>query len=303
MQPGVFAWWWRKGATISSRTARDRVSIAVNGRECRAGEKVELPPLKLIGGGFISGQAIDTTTRRSVSVTEVGEPVTLGLYGPAQPQGAVTVPTGETVVDKAGRFTVRAAPGENFPYFSTRQACTWPGMPGSSHRSSSRTERRPSIICSSRPRLARRKNAGGPETRRGLVEGAVRSDGEILLEFRKLGHTVDEEELGACSWPSSSPSARRGAPTGAASSRPNHRRQGAAPIGIRLAGDRRSSGRAGFDPGHPQDLAPQQQRLRADRRRQGIEEFMQTHDLNKGREANISTSEGQCANSSGRSGP
>ena len=90
--------------------------IAVNGRECRAGEKVELPRLELIGGGFISGQAIDTTTGRSVSVTDAGEPVTLGLYGPAQPQGAVTAPTGETVVDKAGRFILRVAPGEYFPY-------------------------------------------------------------------------------------------------------------------------------------------------------------------------------------------
>ena len=38
--------------------AKDRVAIAVTGRECVAGEKVELPPLKLIGGGFISGHAI-----------------------------------------------------------------------------------------------------------------------------------------------------------------------------------------------------------------------------------------------------
>ncbi len=171
--------------------AKDRVSIAVNGRECRAGEKVELPPLTLIGGGFISGQAIDTTTRRSVSVTEVGEPVTLGLYGPAQPQGAVTAPTGETVVDKAGRFGVRVAPGEYFPYLVNSRGV---------HMAVDARKQPPVVVKDGETTIYNMlitPEASPAEKRqaaRKLVEALPKQPydrtAQILLEFRKLSHTV-----------------------------------------------------------------------------------------------------------------
>src|SRR6185436_1828122 len=72
--------------------AKDRVCLAVTGRECLAGEKVELPSFKLIGGGFISGQVVNTVTGKSVTVSEFGGPIMLGLFGPSQPAGPVVAP-------------------------------------------------------------------------------------------------------------------------------------------------------------------------------------------------------------------
>jgi len=79
--------------------AKDRVCIAAAGRECLAGEKVELPPFTLIGGGFISGQVVNTATGEPVSVSERGEPVLLGLFGPSQPPGRAISPTRLAAVD------------------------------------------------------------------------------------------------------------------------------------------------------------------------------------------------------------
>jgi beta-lactamase regulating signal transducer with metallopeptidase domain len=176
--------------------AKDRVSSGVNGLECRAGEKVELPPLNLIGGGFISGQAIDMTTGRSVSVTEVGEPVTIGLYGPAQPQGAVTAPTGETVVDKAGRFTVRVAPGEYFPYLANSRGV---------HMAVDARKQPPVVVKDGETTTYNMLITPEvkPEERlkaaRKLVDALSQKPSDrtaqILLEFHKLSHTLREEEL------------------------------------------------------------------------------------------------------------
>src|SRR5262249_16814842 len=97
--------------------AKDRVCVAVTGRECLAGEKVELPPFTLIGGGFISGQVVNTATGESVSVSENGDLIMLGLFGPSQPAGPVISPIRLAAVGRTGRILLRAAPGENFPYF------------------------------------------------------------------------------------------------------------------------------------------------------------------------------------------
>src|SRR5207249_4730132 len=94
-----------------------RVCIAVTGRECLAGEKVALPQFKLVVGGFISGQVVNTVTGQSVSISESGTPIMLGLFGPSQPTGPVISPARLAAVDNTGRFILRAAPGENFPYF------------------------------------------------------------------------------------------------------------------------------------------------------------------------------------------
>ena len=102
--------------------AKERVCVAVTGRECLAGEKIELPAFKLIGGGFISGQVVNTATGESVTVSENGKgPIMLGLYGPSQPPGRAISPLRLAAVDKTGRFILRAAPGENFPYFVNTQ--------------------------------------------------------------------------------------------------------------------------------------------------------------------------------------
>jgi beta-lactamase regulating signal transducer with metallopeptidase domain/5-hydroxyisourate hydrolase-like protein (transthyretin family) len=95
----------------------DRISAAITDRECTAGAKLELPPIKLTAGGLISGQVVDTSTGEPVSISQWGQPITLGLYGPSRPPGRVISPVRLAIVDANGRFTLRAAPGANYPYF------------------------------------------------------------------------------------------------------------------------------------------------------------------------------------------
>jgi hypothetical protein len=176
--------------------AMDRVCIAVTGRECLAGEKVELPPFTLIGGGFISGQVVNTATRESVSVSESGDPIMLGLFGPSQPAGPVISPIRLAAVDKTGRFILRAAPGEYFPYFvntrGVRMAWDTRGQPPVVVKDGETTTYN-MLITPPVPAGEKLKAA------RTLVEAMSkqRSDrtAQILLEFRKLNHTVDETEL------------------------------------------------------------------------------------------------------------
>jgi beta-lactamase regulating signal transducer with metallopeptidase domain/5-hydroxyisourate hydrolase-like protein (transthyretin family) len=176
--------------------ANDRVCTAVTGRECLAGEKVELPPLKLIGGGFISGQVVNTATGESVSVSESGEPVALGLFGPSRPAGRVISPARLALVDKTGRFILRAAPGENFPYFVNTRGV----------RMAWDTSKQPPVVVKEgettiynmliTPPVPPEEK---PKAARKLVEALSKQPSDrtaqILFEFRKLNHTVDEEEL------------------------------------------------------------------------------------------------------------
>jgi beta-lactamase regulating signal transducer with metallopeptidase domain/5-hydroxyisourate hydrolase-like protein (transthyretin family) len=176
--------------------AKDRVCIAVTGRECQAGEKVELPPFTLIGGGFISGQVVNTATGQSVAVSESGEPVMLGLYGPSQPMGRAISPLRLAAVDKTGRFVLRAAPGENFPYFvntrGVRMAWDTRQQPAVIVKEGETTTYN-MLITPEVPPEEKLKAA------RKLVENLSKQPSDrtaqILLEFRKLNHTVDETEL------------------------------------------------------------------------------------------------------------
>ena len=176
--------------------AKDRVCVAVTGRECLAGEKVELPPFKLIGGGFISGQVVNTATGESVSVSECGGPIMLGLFGPSQPAGPVISPIRLAAVDKTGRFTLRAAPGENFPYFvnirGVRMAWDTRKQPPVVVKEGETTTYN-MLITPEVPPEEKLKAA------RKLVEALSKKPSDrtaqILLEFRKLNHTVDETEL------------------------------------------------------------------------------------------------------------
>ena len=176
--------------------AKDRVCVAVTGRECLAGEKVELPPFTLIGGGFISGQVVNTATGESVSVSESGGPIMLGLFGPSQPPGPVISPVRLAAVDKTGRFILRAAPGENFPYFvntrGVRMAWDTRKQPPVVVKEGETTTYN-MLITPEVPPEEKLKAA------RKLVEALSKKPSDrtaqILLEFRKLNHTVDETEL------------------------------------------------------------------------------------------------------------
>ena len=176
--------------------AKDRVCVAVTGRECLVGEKVELPAFTLIGGGFISGQVVNTVTGQSVSVSEFGGPIMLGLVGPSQPEGRAISPVRLAAVDQTGRFTLRAAPGENFPYFVNIRGV----------RMAWDTRKQPPVVVKEGETTTYNMLITpevSPEERltaaRKLVEALSKQPSDrtaqILLEFRKLNHTVDETEL------------------------------------------------------------------------------------------------------------
>ena len=153
----------------------------------------------------------NTTTGRSVSVTEVGEPVTLGLYGRAQPQGAVTALTGETVVDKAGRFIVRVAPGEYFPYLANsrgvRMAVDARKQPPVVVKEGETTTYNMLITPEIKPE---EKLQGGTKAHRRLVDEAVRSDGANSRSNSASSITPSTKpSYGACSCASWLPSAAR----------------------------------------------------------------------------------------------
>jgi len=176
--------------------AMERVCIAVTDRECQAGEKVELPAFKLIGGGFISGQVINTVTGEPVTVSEFGGPIMLGLLGPSQPSGRAIAPMRLAAVDKTGRFILRAAPGENFPYFVNIRGV----------RMAWDTQKQPPVVVKEGETTAYDMLITPevpPEQKlteaRKLVEALSKKPfdrtAQIILEFRKLNHTVDECEL------------------------------------------------------------------------------------------------------------
>jgi beta-lactamase regulating signal transducer with metallopeptidase domain len=176
--------------------AKDRVCVAATGRECLAGGKVEVPEFKLTGGGFISGHVINTVTGEMVSVSEGGEPVMLGLIGPSQPAGPVISPVRLAAVDPTGRFLLRAAPGENFPYFvnthGVRMAWDTQQQPPVVVREGEATTYNmlitPKVSPEAKLKAARKLVAA-------LSDQPSDRTAQILLEFRKLSHTVDEEEL------------------------------------------------------------------------------------------------------------
>lgn len=176
--------------------AKDRVCIAVTGRECLAGERLELPPFTLINGGFISGQVVNTATGESVSVSDNGKPIMLGLFGPSQPPGPVISPIRLAVVDQTGRFILRAAPGENFPYFvntrGVRMAWDTRKQPPVVVKEGETTTYNMLITPEVPPE---EKLKAARKLVEALSEKPSDRTAQILLEFRKLNHTVDETEV------------------------------------------------------------------------------------------------------------
>ena len=158
-------------------------------RRLSACRPVTLPRLELTVGGFITGQVVNTVTGRPVFVSEGGEPIKLSLFGPSEPSRL-------TAVDKTGRFVLRAAPGENFPYFvNTRGA-----------RMAWDTRQQPPVVVkdgeTTRYNMLITPEVSPAEKRRAarkLVAALSRQPydrtAQILVEYRKLSHTVDEEEL------------------------------------------------------------------------------------------------------------
>ncbi len=156
--------------------AKDRVGVAVTGRECLASETVELPPFLLIGGGFITGQVVNTATGESVSVSESGEPVMLGLFGPSQPPGRAISPVRMAAVDKTGRFILRGSGGK-LPLFRQHPRRAH-GLEHPRAATGRREGRRDDHLQHAHHASgsALGKTDGSPKACRGPVEESVRSD-------------------------------------------------------------------------------------------------------------------------------
>jgi hypothetical protein len=114
---GKFRMVLREGRYHFLAEASDRISVPLIDLDCIAGETLELPPLTLIAGGLICGKVLNSSTHQPVLRSKNGNPIILGLFGPSHPPTPRRlVPARLTSVDAEGRFSLRAAPGENFPY-------------------------------------------------------------------------------------------------------------------------------------------------------------------------------------------
>jgi hypothetical protein len=176
--------------------AEDRVGVALVDRECLAGESLELPPLVMAAGGWVAGRVINTKTGLPVAVTDEGAPIAIGLYGPSSPRGRVIRPTPLLEVDAEGRFLLRAAPGDNYPYFvnirGDRMAWDAEKQPPIVVREGKAT------ICAmtiTPPMPAAEKLKAAERVVDALPKAPRERAGRIIEEFRKLNHTVDETEL------------------------------------------------------------------------------------------------------------
>lgn len=176
--------------------AADRVGVAIIDRECRAGEALELPPFILTAGGFIAGRVINAATGQPIATTEAGEPVAIGLIGPSHPLGQVLSPSRDAATDRDGRFTLRAAPGENFPYLVNLHGdrMGWDTTKQPAVRVKEGETTHYDLLVT--PKLTPAEKL---QRARKVVDALPAPPSErtarILLEFRKLQQTVDETEL------------------------------------------------------------------------------------------------------------
>jgi beta-lactamase regulating signal transducer with metallopeptidase domain len=172
--------------------AKDRVSVAITDRECPAGETVEVPVLRLIQGGMIAGHVYNTASGEPETVTEEGRPIVVGLIGPSWPNASGHL----AEVDGQGRFRLRAAPGENYPYLINKHG---------SRMSWDTKQQDPVIVVEGQtveteitvtpPATAEEKMAAARKVLDSLPAASEERVEGILEEFRKLNHTVDETEI------------------------------------------------------------------------------------------------------------
>ncbi|HEY2250776.1 MAG TPA: carboxypeptidase regulatory-like domain-containing protein, partial [Planctomycetaceae bacterium] len=174
----------------------DRVCVALTDQEFLAGKNVALPPLQLIAGGFISGQVLISATDETMTVSDRGQPIAIGLIGPSEPRGKVISRSRMATVDETGQFTLRAAPGENFPYFvniqGDRMAWDTTNQPPVVVKEGETTAYN-MLITPKIPPAEKLKAA--KQLVESLPEQPQERTARIILEFRNLEHTVDETEL------------------------------------------------------------------------------------------------------------
>ncbi|MDO8945071.1 MAG: hypothetical protein Q7U75_17955, partial [Desulfobacterales bacterium] len=131
-----------------------------------------------------------------VNVSDRGQPIALGLFGPSQPQGKTIAPARLAIVDQFARFRLRAAPGDNFPYFVNTRG----------DRMAWDTTKQPAVVVKEGATTAYNmiitppippsdKLKAAKELIAALPKPPVERTAAIIVEFRRLKHTVDETEL------------------------------------------------------------------------------------------------------------
>jgi hypothetical protein len=177
--------------------AEERVCVAITDQDCREGESAELPLLKLTQGGWIAGRVVNSVTGQTIGTAQQGGPIVVGLFGPGYPpRKKVASPLHLTDVDAQGRFKLRAAAGDNYPYLTNQHGkrMAWDTMkqPPVVVKEGKTVETEiliePERSAEDKMKAARQVLAGLPKERPQRVAA-------IINEFRKLNHTVDETEV------------------------------------------------------------------------------------------------------------
>jgi hypothetical protein len=95
--------------------AADRTCPALNSLRIVAAAPNKAPDLKLVEGGWIEGRLLDADSGSPVVRDPAsGQRLQVASYGPARPKSGAACQSAE--VDDQGRFSLRVAPGRNFPY-------------------------------------------------------------------------------------------------------------------------------------------------------------------------------------------
>ncbi len=174
------------------------VAAALTDIECRKGQTLQLDPMHATEGGWIEGLVVNTKTQKPMALTDSGEPIKIGLFGPGRPLGKVISPTALGMTDKDGRFRIRTASGDNFPYLVNihGQRMAWD------------TKKKPPVVVKegqvtqynmaiTPPLTPDEKMANAQKIVDALPKENEARIHAIIEEFRKLNHTVDETELWA----------------------------------------------------------------------------------------------------------
>ncbi|HEX7379420.1 MAG TPA: carboxypeptidase-like regulatory domain-containing protein, partial [Pirellulales bacterium] len=93
--------------------ADDRIAIAAKAVRAEPGTVVDIAPIPLLRGGFVTGRVLDPRTNQPLRPTD-DAPLRVAHYGPARPRTGAAVTSAE--VNAAGVFRLRVAPGKNFIY-------------------------------------------------------------------------------------------------------------------------------------------------------------------------------------------
>ena len=193
---GNFELWVAQGNYHIMLEDSELVAPAIADIECLAGTERELEPMIASPGGWLTGRIIHPRTGDPVVFNDSKQRLIVSSYGPATPKRNVIGGMQMAVVDDDGRFRIRVAPGDNYPYLVNIQA----------ERMGWDTDRQPPIVVPAggvvrcfikiKVRLSdEEKMADARQVVEDLPKDTSQRTEAILAEFRKLNHTVDQCEL------------------------------------------------------------------------------------------------------------